>query len=59
MGLHFNDVVEPGDRPIGAELALGAVVDRILAAQPLEEGQNVFVTNRSCRLTSILSSGVE
>ena len=37
VGLDRHDVVVPGDRPVGPELALGGVVDRVLVAQPLEE----------------------
>jgi len=33
-----DNVVEPGHRPIGAEFALGRVVNRILCAQALEPG---------------------
>ena len=35
-GLDLDDVVELGDRPIGAEVAVGAVVHGVFAAQPCE-----------------------
>ena len=38
VGVHRHDVVPGGHRPIGAELALGREVDRILGPQALEDG---------------------
>jgi hypothetical protein len=36
IGVDGHDVVVPGDRPIGAELALGRQVDGIFGPQALE-----------------------
>jgi len=38
VGVHGDDVVEAGHRPVGAVFAVAAVVDRVLAPQPLEPG---------------------
>jgi hypothetical protein len=39
VGIHRDDVVEAGHRPIGPVFAVRAVVDRILPPQPLEPGR--------------------
>ena len=41
VGVHVLHVVIAGDRPEGAELAVGASVHRRLRAQPLEPGQHL------------------
>ena len=38
VGVHSDNVLEAGDRPVGAEFAIGTVVDRVLLAQAFEPG---------------------
>ncbi len=52
IGVHGHDVVIAGDRPIGAELAVAAVMDRRLPAQPLEPGP-VGIGAEQLRVTGV------
>jgi len=52
VGVHRNDVVEPGDRPVGAPFAVGGVVDRVFLAQALEHRPEAIVPETG-RITGI------